>query len=69
MQAESVSVVDRAGTVLSYTYFEDEPGRRRLMHRVSRNEAVRIAQIIARAVTGPSATATEKAPEAEAPGA
>lgn len=36
---------------LAYVYFEDEPTRRGLVERLSRAEAKRVAQTIARALT------------------
>lgn len=48
---ESVAVVDAAETIVSYTYYEDEPGRRLQTKRVTKAEAIELAQTIARAVT------------------
>lgn len=45
---ESFRVVDAHGRVLSYTYFEDEPGRAMRMGRLSEREAKEVAQEIAR---------------------
>jgi hypothetical protein len=45
---ESFAITDATGQVLAYVYFEDEPGRRQAMKRLSRNEARRIATNIAK---------------------
>jgi hypothetical protein len=41
-------VVDATGQALAYVYFEDEPGRRMTMKRLSRDEARRLAVNIAK---------------------
>lgn len=44
-------MLDAAGTNLSYLYYENEPIRRQSTKRVTRDEAVEMAKIIARALT------------------
>ena len=46
--AESFEVQDANGQPLSFTYFEDEDGRRNAMKRLPRDEARRIALNIAK---------------------
>lgn len=48
---EAIAVLDAVGSHVSYTYFEDEPIRRQSTKRVTKAEAVEIAQMIARALT------------------
>ncbi len=45
---ESYVVVDAHGQHLAYLYFEDEPTRQRLMKRLSKDDAWRIARAITR---------------------
>ncbi len=49
---ESFVVEDVGGVALAYVYFEDEPTRRGLVKRLSQADAKRVAQTIARALTG-----------------
>ena len=51
MVAGVVVVEDNAKTMVSHIYFEDEPGRRQQTKRVTKAEAIAIAQTIARALT------------------
>jgi hypothetical protein len=45
---ESFCIRDANGQALAYVYFEDEKGRRDVMHRLTRDEARRIAVNIAK---------------------
>jgi hypothetical protein len=45
---ESFRIRDANGQVLAYVYYEDEPGRRMATHRLTRDEARRIAITIAK---------------------
>jgi hypothetical protein len=49
--AESYVVEDACGVALAYFYFEDEPTRRRLVKRLTSDEAKTVVQTIARALT------------------
>ncbi|KQO91398.1 hypothetical protein ASF32_22575 [Methylobacterium sp. Leaf91] len=44
-------MLDAVGTHVSYTYWENEPIRRQSVKRVTRDEAVQMAKMIARALT------------------
>jgi hypothetical protein len=46
--ARSFAIADATEQALAYVYFEDEPGRRRTMKRLTPDEARRIAVNIAR---------------------
>jgi hypothetical protein len=45
---ESFCIRDAKGQALAYVYFEDETGRRMAMHRLTRDEARRVAIDISR---------------------
>jgi hypothetical protein len=45
---ESFCIRDANGQALAYVYFEDEKGRRDVMHRLTRDEARRIAVNVAK---------------------
>jgi len=45
---ESFRIVDATGQALAYVYFEDDDGRRKVMGRLTRDEARRIAANIAK---------------------
>lgn len=49
--AESFGIVDALGVNVSWVYFATTPERQQQTRRVSKEEALRIAQITARAVT------------------
>lgn len=49
--AESVKVIDRAGITAAYVYISDEAERRQQTRRVSREQGIEIAKVIARALT------------------
>jgi hypothetical protein len=48
---EAIAVLDAAGTNCAYLYYENEPIRRQSTKRVTRDEAVEMAKVIARALT------------------
>jgi hypothetical protein len=45
---ESFAITDATGQALAYVYFEDEPGRRQAMKRITKDEARRIAVNVAK---------------------
>ncbi|AZG76338.1 hypothetical protein [Methylocystis rosea] len=49
--AESFAVEDAGGVALAYVYFEEDPGQRGLVNRLSGVDAKAVAQAIARALT------------------
>ena len=45
---ESFTITDASNTALGVVYFEDEPGRRTTMRRLSREDALRFASQVVR---------------------
>jgi hypothetical protein len=45
---DSFVIRDASGQAVAYVYFEDEDGRRKVMHRLTRDEVRRIAANIAK---------------------
>ncbi|MGD9545178.1 MAG: hypothetical protein AB7F41_02800 [Methylocystis sp.] len=50
-KAAEFVVEDAGGVALAYVYFEEDPGRRRLVNRLSTADAKAVTQTIARALT------------------
>jgi hypothetical protein len=46
--SESFEIASANGDHLAYIYFEDEPGRRSVMKRITREDAARLATAVAR---------------------
>lgn len=61
--AEAVVVEDAVERALSYVYCEDDPQRRSVTRRVTRADAVVIAQVTARALTEAARNAEKGAPD------
>ena len=51
LAAECYIVEDAIGQALTYVYFEDQESRRVAMRRLTKTDALRVAQIAARALT------------------
>jgi uncharacterized UPF0160 family protein len=51
---ESFAITDVTGQALDFVYFEDEPGRRRTMNRLTRDEARRIAVNVGQHISRPA---------------
>ena len=48
---ESVKVVDRGGIVAAYVYVSDDAERRQQTKRLTREQGIEVARVIARALT------------------
>lgn len=46
--SESFIVRDRTGEPVAYVYYEDQPQRQRMLHRMDKNDAYKIARAIMR---------------------
>ena len=51
LAAECYVVEDAIGQAITYVYFEDQESRRVAMRRLAKADALRVAQITARALT------------------